>query len=190
MQNYTPNANNFPTTVALPQDGVDKRNVSSVRPGIEAALDRSAVLAKRVPEVFQYVVTSDNTTIDTFTTTSYVNSGSIYVEVDGGAFGQAPVTGDVLLIDACGNAAVPGGAANGLLRLQAEENLGAAVEIPGCRRFLPNGSAERQIAFTARHVITTGGNCGIRLAGKLTAGGSSLLTTGSWNLRVTLLRKA
>jgi len=48
MQNYNPSSANFPTTIQLPQDGVDKRNVSTFRPGIEAALDMATTLKEGV----------------------------------------------------------------------------------------------------------------------------------------------
>ena len=41
MQNYTPNPS-FPAVASLPVDGADNRNASTVRAGIEAALDRTA----------------------------------------------------------------------------------------------------------------------------------------------------
>lgn len=59
METYNGNPSNYPAGLSLPQDGVDKRNVLSVRAGLEGLADRTEFLRTHGPSYGQFVVSAN-----------------------------------------------------------------------------------------------------------------------------------
>lgn len=189
-------ANAFPGLLVIPADG-DPRDALSVNAAFEGLADRTTYLHKlalREASVARVSHTQSSDTVpdlvEQFTTASYVNGSSLFVDVAGG------LVNDRLVITLWGSFGTSDGATSGAFRIYVIENsTGTPVTqtLDYSKYIVQLGSTAAGVALpyciAVNWQLTAAGTTRVGVQGIRTAGAGSVKLFGAHQLQVLTLRQ-